>query len=168
MTQLRAALLQVSDQQLDELHAIIRKRTSPQQQVVRAQIIVLSQQGIGVRETARRLGVARTTVQSWRHRWRSSDQVKAMERLDDRPRPGAPPTYTPEQVCAIVAIACERPEDSGHPITHWTQQEIADEAVKRGIAEAVSQRAVGHFLKRSRPATASHPRLADRQARPAV
>jgi hypothetical protein len=72
--------------------------------------------------------------------------------------------YTPEQICAIVAIACERPEQSGRPITHWTQQEIADEAIKRGIVESLSQRAVGHFLKRGQPSTASCARLADGKA----
>ena len=46
-----------------------------------------------------------------------------------------------------MAIACERPEDSEIPFTHWTQQEIADEAVKRGIVGQISQRSVGRFLK---------------------
>jgi len=95
----------------------------------------------------RQLNIARTTVQNWRRRWRESKQPDVAERLSDLPRPGAPATYTPEQVCAIVAIACERPEDSERPITHWTQQELADEAVKRGIVPAISQRAIGHFLK---------------------
>lgn len=58
-----------------------------------------------------------------------------------------------------MAMACERPEDSQRSITHWTQQELADEAIKRGIVDYVSQRSVGRFLKRSGLATASHERL---------
>ena len=39
------------------------------------------------------------------------------ERLSDAPRPGAPGKFTPEQVCAIIALACEAPKDSGLPIS---------------------------------------------------
>jgi hypothetical protein len=47
-----------------------------------------------------------------------------------------------------VALACEAPEDSDLPISHWTQQALADEAMRRGIVEEISQRSVGRFLKR--------------------
>jgi hypothetical protein len=47
-----------------------------------------------------------------------------------------------------VAIACEDPQASGYPISHWTAKEIAAEAVKRGIVESISVRQVGRFLKR--------------------
>jgi transposase len=68
--------------------------------------------------------------------------------LSDAPRSGAPSKITAEQICAIVALACERPSESDRPVTHWTQQELADEAMKRGIVKEVSQRSVGRFLKR--------------------
>ena len=165
MARLSAAKLEVNEEQQAELEAIVRKRTNPQRLVVRARIILLAMAGVSVHGTMRHLGIARTTVQIWHRRWREADQESVEERLGDRPRSGAPATYTPEQVCAIVAIACERPEDSDRPITHWTQRELADEAVKREIVSSISQRAVGHFLKRCEPATASRTRLADRKAR---
>jgi transposase len=165
MARLSAAKLEVNEEQQAELEAIVRKRTSAQQLVVRARVILLAMAGVGVHETMRRLNIARTTVQIWRRRWREADQQSVQERLGDRPRSGAPPTYTPEQVCAIVAMACERPEESDRPMTHWTQRELADEAVKREIVESISPRAIGHFLKRCEPATASRARLADRKAR---
>ena len=71
------------------------------------------------------------------------------EVLADEPRPGTPPTFGPEQVVRIVALACENPrEESGRPITHWTPPELADEAVKRGIVESILPRSVGRFLGR--------------------
>jgi len=76
------------------------------------------------------------------------------ERLADTPRPGVPPIYTPEQICAIVAMACETPDESGRPISQWSQREIANEAMRRGLVQYVSQRSVGRFLKK-RP-TSSH------------
>jgi putative transposase len=150
MARLSAATLEVNEEQQAQLEAIVRKRTSPQRLVVRARIILLAIAGVGVHETMRRLGIGRTTVQIWRRRWREADQESVEGRLGDRPRSGAPARYTPQQVCAIVAIACERPEESDRPITHWTQRELADEAVKREIVSSVSQRAVGHFLMRCR------------------
>ena len=127
--------------------------------VLRSRIILLAGEGTNVHETTRRLGIGRTTVQNWRKRWLQGSEPSVLERLQDAPRSGAPAVYTPEQICAIVAIACERPAESQRPITHWTQQEIADEAMKRGLVEYVSQRSVGRFLKRSGLATAPDERV---------
>ncbi len=35
------------------------------------------------------------------------------KRLADAPKPGAPPKFTPEQICQIIALACEKPADCG-------------------------------------------------------
>ena len=163
MPRLSAAPILLSDEQREELEAIVRKRTCGQQWVMRARIVLLAAVGVSVHETARRLEVWPKLVRRWRKRWLQSERGSAIERLSDRPRSGTPAKYTPEQICAVVAIACEKPEECGRPMTHWTQQAIADEAVKRSLVESISQRAVGHFLKRSRPATAPHARLADTQ-----
>jgi putative transposase len=71
------------------------------------------------------------------------------EVLADEPRSGTPPTFSPEQVVRIVALACEDPRDCGRPITHWAAAELADEAIERGIVESISPRSVGRFLGRS-------------------
>lgn len=166
MARLSATPIHLSEVHRQELEAIVRKRTAPHQLVTRATIILLAAQGKGVRATARELRVARATVQAWRQRWLSAPGAASVApRLADEPRPGRPATYTAEQICAIVALACERPADSARPTSHWTQQELADEAMKRGVVAFVSQRSVGRFLKRSRSETASGSRLADAQAR---
>jgi transposase len=41
------------------------------------------------------------------------------ERLADAPRSGAPATFTAEQICALVAMTCEKPSESERPISHW-------------------------------------------------
>jgi putative transposase len=81
--------------------------------------------------------------------------------LSDRPRPGAPVTFAPEQVTDIIALACEKPSDSGLPVSHWTPAEVAREAIKRGIVESISPRQVDRFLKRGGNQTAQEPILAD-------
>jgi transposase len=110
-------------------------------------IILLAGDGVGVRPTADQLGISRSTVQGWRRRWVENPDASVAERLSDAPRSGTPPTFIAEQICTIIALACEAPQDSGRAITHWTQWEIADEAMKRGIVESISARSIGRFLK---------------------
>ena len=75
-------------------------------------------------------------------------ELSAAERLADAPRPGAPARITAEQVCRMVALACEAPSASGRPISQWTGREIADELVRRGIVEGISPRHAGRLLKK--------------------
>ena len=68
------------------------------------------------------------------------------ERLADAPRPGAPATFTLEQITQLYALACAPPEQYGRPISHWTPRELADELVNQGIVERISGRHVGRLL----------------------
>jgi putative transposase len=70
-------------------------------------------------------------------------------RLSDAPRSGAPATFTPEVICEIVALSCEDPEVLDLTLSHWSQSELARQAVRRGIVESISHGSVGRFLKRS-------------------
>ncbi len=69
-----------------------------------------------------------------------------VEILNDEPRTGTPVGFSVEQVVQIIALACENPEKSGRPVTHWTSQELALEIVKRGIAKQISTRSVRRLL----------------------
>ena len=127
---------------------------------------------------ARQQGLTRKSVRRWRDGWRDAapalrqaEQDPAGEQLllrlieqvlADAPRPGAPPTFRPEQIVQIVAVACEPPEQSGRPISHWTDRELADEVKKRQIVKAISPRSVGRFLKGGRPTAPQEPLLAER------
>lgn len=133
-----------------DLESIVRKHTSPQMKVTRARIILLADEGYGIRKTVRRLNISRTQVQRWRQRWLFAACLADVNFvLSDAIRPGAPATYTAEQICALIAMACEQPSDSEHPIPIGEQQEIANEAIKRGIVEKISGRCVGRFLQES-------------------
>jgi transposase len=137
----------VTDRERQHLESLVRQATCPQHLVLRARMILLAGQGLGGRPTADPLGISRSTVQGWRRRWLENPDARVAERLSDAPRSGTPATFSTEQICTIIALACERPNDSGRAITHWTPWEIADEAMKRGIVESISPRSIGRFLK---------------------
>ena len=86
-----------------------------------------------------------------RLRWKTCNlgYLGVEERLEDLPRPGAPPRITADQLCQIEKMACEKPEKSGRPISQWTGREIADEIVTRGIADHISTRHAARLLKKS-------------------
>lgn len=160
----------LSPSQLSILVAISRSRVLAQRLVERATMIVLSAAGVSDAEQARRLGVDEQRPRRWRGRWlvgataldeaerrgAAEDELREhIERLlGDAPRAGTPAKFSPEQVAQLISLACEPPSDSGLPFTHWTPDELAKEARKRGIVESISARHLDRLLKRGRPATA--------------
>jgi transposase len=153
----------------DALQQLLKQRTAQQQLVLRARVVLLADAGLNDCQIARRLGLTPKSVGVWRHRWLQYahvplPQMSVQERLADAPRSGAPPTFSPEALCQIIALACEPPSESGRPITHWTNRELADEAKARGIVESISPRHVGRTLKRCGPAAAQKPLLAHARA----
>jgi putative transposase len=141
--------LELTTEQHEELTALSRAHSTPQKLAERARIVLLAADGVSVTETAQQLGLWRKTASLWRKRWRGADAAKSVaERLSDAPRCGAPGKFTPEQVCAILALACEDPKDSDLPISQWSQSEVARQVVKRGIASSISHGSVGRFFKR--------------------
>ena len=141
----------LSEAERQELHALIRAHKTPQHFSFRAQIIGHLADGHHAHEVARRLETRRLTVRRWRRSWLTRRNCSVLERLQDAPRPGTPATFSVEQWCQIMALACEPPADAGRPLSHWTPRELADEATKRGIVERIAERHVGRFLKSRRP-----------------
>ena len=135
------------------LDALVRRHTAPQQVATRARIVLLAAEGLNNSQIARHLGLDVDTVRLWRQRWLAFQGVdladlSVEERLTDAPRPGRPADITAEQVCQIVALACEAPSQSGRPISQWSQREIADEIIRRGILPTISPRHAARLVKR--------------------
>ena len=150
----------LSEAERHTLHTLIRAHKTPQHLSFRAQGILLLAEGLSAPDVARRLGTTRTTVRRWRRHWRKRHGCAVSARLHDASRPGAPTTFSAEQWCQIIALACEPPEALERPISHWTPRELADETRKRGIVETISERHVGRFLKSGRAQTAQESLLA--------
>ena len=136
-----------------DLEAMLRRRSLPQQLALRARIVLAAADGSNNSQIARSLGLETDTVRLWRNRWLSFAPIPLSEfsldeRLSDVPRTGRPIQIQAEQRCQIVALACEAPKDAGRPISQWTGREIADEVVKRGILPKISPRHAARLLKK--------------------
>lgn len=135
------------------LGELVRRHLTAQQIALRARIILAADEGDNNSQIARRLDISLDMVRLWRGRWlslqpASLEDLTLEDRLSDVPRPGAPRRITDEQVCQIMALACEAPELSGRPISQWTGREIAEEVKRRGIVEEISGRHAARLLKR--------------------
>jgi putative transposase len=162
----KPTLIDLTDAERQGLEKLITRHLTPQQTALRARIVLAAAAGQNNSEIARQMQVTLDTVRLWRKRWLdlqpiTLEDLSVEERLQDLPRPGAPARIQPEQAAAIMALACEEPEDAQRPITHWTAREMADEIQRRGILAQISPRHAARLLKRWASQAASDPQLAD-------
>ena len=158
----QAAKIDLSVKQRLIVERLARSKTEPQRLVERAQIVVRSANGELCVDQARALGVDAQRVRRWRRRFaRTRDVLTCAEAADDKGdlerkirevlmdeyRSGPPPRCTPEQVSLMVALACHKPSELGLPLSHWTADELARQAVELNIVKSISGRHLDRFLK---------------------
>lgn len=111
--------LELTDEERDVLEEAVRKRTKPNQDVVRTKVILLSASGLSNREVAAKLGVCNHTVGSWRKRFLES----RLKGLIDLPKKGRPRIISDEQVAEVIRLTLEtQPENA----THWSTRSMAE------------------------------------------
>jgi len=142
--------INLKEKDKSELEKVVRKQSVSQNIAKRARIILMANgQKITNLEIARRLGIRYEDITKWTKRWIEEEKIEDVEeRLKDRQRSGRKPTITAEQWCKIMALACEKPEDYGVPITNWSHSTLTAEVLKQGIVEKISMSHVGNFLKK--------------------
>jgi hypothetical protein len=108
------------------------------QALVGCQAIYLAQivKENAVRGTASqtRLDTPRQVVSKWRKRFYD----ERLAGLTDLPRGGRPPSFSPDVVVAIKALACELPVKTDAPPVRWQCPDLARAAVESGIVAAIS------------------------------
>jgi putative transposase len=147
----------LSDVERGELERLVCAHKTGQALVRRGRVVLLAAMGYSNTAIAQQVPMDVEAVGLWRRRWVALralplDEMRIAERLADAPRPGHQPRLSPEQICQIVALACEQPSGSGRPISHWSHRELADEIVRRGITERISPRHASRLLKSGGPA----------------
>ena len=154
----------LTDREHTVLETLAHSRTLERRCGERATIILQLAAGMPKQTIAAKVHLTRKIVYLWYARWLAAqDRLHGAheasdtefrhlieEILADQPRPGTPPTFTAEQVCQIMAVACKKPEDLNLPFTTWTPSELARTAVKQGIVSSISPASVDRFLKSGR------------------
>jgi putative transposase len=116
-----------------ELFTMSRSHKLEKRYVERAEIILLSDQGLLMDDIVKQTGVSKPIVNKWRQRFREF----GIDGLKDAPRSGKPRTITPEQQAMVIEKACSKPMGG---YTNWSQDRIAKEV-------GISQSKVFQILK---------------------
>lgn len=140
----------LTNEEKEELNRLVRKQSVSQNIAKRAKVILLvSEDKLKHIEISKSVGIVQSQLSKWIKRWQEeSKEKKVEERLKDKARSGRKPTITAEQWCKIMALACEKPDNHGVPITHWSHSTLTAEIIKQGIVETISMSHVGDFLKK--------------------
>jgi len=113
------------------LEALVRDRNAPQKQVWRAEIVLLSADGVGTNEIKRRTGKSKTCVWRWQERF-TREGFEGL--LRDKTRPPRVAPLGAEVAARVVALTQTDPPTEA---THWTATMMAKAA---GISASSVQR----------------------------
>ncbi len=123
--------LSVTPADMDRLRNLVRDRNAPQKHVWRAQIVLLSAEGVGTNAIMRETGKSKTCVWRWQERF-VAEGVDGL--LRDKTRPSRIPKLDPAVAERVVALTMEEPPREA---THWTGAAMAEAA---GISVSSVQR----------------------------
>jgi len=122
--------------------AFQRKPTAPAGVARRARAVLLLAQGEGLAHTARTVGLS----QRHTHKWAKRVVEQGVSGLNDKPRPGRKPTFSPEVALHLVKMACEMPDLRGCSLSQWDCVELARQLVADGVVSSISAQSVRRIL----------------------
>lgn len=96
------------------------------------------QQGKGIREVSRSVGVSAASVS----RWNKVLQDQGSEALRAKPHPGKPPRLTPEQKERLAEILRQGAKAAGFPTELWTLRRVA-QVIERESVCAITRGGYG-------------------------
>ena len=106
--------LSVSSADIRRLKALVQGRNTPQKQVWRAEIVLLTADGVGTNEIMRRTAKSKTCVWRWQERF-LEEGFDGL--LRDKTRPSRIKPLGAETAERVVALTLEEPPGE---TTHWT------------------------------------------------
>ena len=121
----------VSSADRRRLQAVVRNRNTPQKHVWRAQIVLLTADGVGTNEIMRQTGTSKVCVWRWQERF-MHEGVDGL--LRDKTRPSRVPPLSVDVAERIVALTLSDPPAEA---THWTAAMMAQQI---GISVSSVQR----------------------------
>jgi putative transposase len=119
--------IEATSEQKAKLLAMNRSLKLEKRYSDRANVILLSLEGLSLDSIIAKTGLSRRAVNKWRNRFRQL----GIEGLKDAPRSGKPIVISAEKRAMVVKKACEKPQGG---YTNWSQKRIAkDVGMSQGM-----------------------------------
>lgn len=136
--------INLDEMQASQLKHISKSYTLPYGEVVRAKVILLSNQHPEWENSqiTQAVGCSLTTVKKWRQRWVNGDTS-----LQDSPRSGAPRLFSPIERAQIIALACSKPKDHGQVWQRWSGTKLAQVAIQEGMVDGIGATTIRDWLR---------------------
>jgi transposase len=135
--------ISLTDLERKELKALIDNGRRLAKKITRARILLLADAGKKDHEIAEALQTSIPTVVRVRKRFAESRLAGSLE---DKSRPGKPPSLRGKVAAHITSLACSDPPE-GH--VRWTLRLLADKAVELELVDKISHEAVRRILKKT-------------------
>lgn len=135
-------VINLTDSERAVLTARVRAARTEHRDRVRAKIVLAAAGRRTNAEISTEVGLHVDTVRKWRRRY----AARGLGGLDDLPRTGRPPVFTPVQVAEVKALACTPPAEKDVPLARWSTSELADQAVTEQLVEDISPATIGRWL----------------------
>ena len=88
-------VIELTDEERTSLRRLVRSGDTKRRIADRARIVLWADEKVTIDESARRLGVHRETILYWRERFLARRLEGIPECLQDLPRSGRPPVFSP-------------------------------------------------------------------------
>jgi hypothetical protein len=142
-------IIELSDSDRKVLQDIIKKGTSPAKAILRANILLASDQNskqyMTVAKIAETYHTTPTTVQNVRTSYANNGLATTLSRKK-RVTPPVAPKVTGDVEAHIIALACGNPPEG---YEKWTLRLLADKCVELNYAESLSHMTVARILKKT-------------------
>ncbi len=109
---------------------------------MRAKVILYAAKNFDNKHIGEKLDLPRQIVSKWRKRF----FYEGLPGLQENPDTVNPVIFPPQVVMEIKALACQLPMESDLPFSRFSNNDIAREAVKRGIIASISKTTVWRWL----------------------
>jgi transposase len=136
-------VVSLSDEDRQALHTYVNTGIHSARSIKRARILLLADNGDSDPAIATQIGVCRATVFNIRRRYWTEGLQAALE---EKPRSGAPRTFSGRDEANLSVLACSSPPEG---YQRWTVRLLADRLVRLEALESISHMTVHRLLKKT-------------------
>ena len=139
----RVQVRPISDEEGDRLLRIVRRSSGSVVTWRRAQMVLLSAQGMPVPKIAEVTFTSPDRVRDVLHNFNAD----GLDSLQPRYAGGRPPKFDLKQMVEIKRIALSRPADHDLPFSVWSLSKLADFLVAEGVVDDISHEGLRTLLR---------------------